>query len=253
MRHIRNLLPLEILGHLAVLALPQILAHANRGECVVRLLVTRITIVHLTMGPRQLRHPSTQLVLTHQLITVILPTESFLLVFTALLMHSPRSHWQVVLARAKVGSIILSQDPCENILIISILRRRWSSEYWSNWLRVLNALPSASHWTTSPVPDGGFLAEDLPPPPKMPTRPSTFPFSTRRRSATLPAHSTLLHHPLLKRRDVTLRFLLLQLQLHVLELVEENGHERVGGQNELRKALEDVESARASAGANANS
>jgi hypothetical protein len=103
MRHIRVLLPLEILGHFAVLALPQILTHAIRGECVVRLLMTRITVVPLAMGPRHFCPLSIQLVLTHQLITVILPTELFpavLLVLTALLVHTPRS--QVVLARAKV-------------------------------------------------------------------------------------------------------------------------------------------------------
>jgi hypothetical protein len=33
------------------------------------------------------------------------------------------------------------------------------------------------------------------------------------------------------------------LRLRALELIEEKGHERVGGQNDFRKALEDVESA----------
>lgn len=34
-----------------------------------------------------------------------------------------------------------------------------------------------------------------------------------------------------------------RLRLRALELIEEKGHERVGGQNDFRKALEDVESA----------
>ena len=63
----------------------------------VRLLVARITVVPLAMGCH-LRPPFIQFVLAHQLITVILPTESFPAVppvLTALLMHN-------VLARANV-------------------------------------------------------------------------------------------------------------------------------------------------------
>jgi hypothetical protein len=97
MHHIRILLPLEILGHPV---LPQILTHAIRRECVVRLLMTRIIVVPLAMVPCHLRPPFIQLVPAHQLITVILPTESFpavLPVLTALLMHTPGS--RVVMAR----------------------------------------------------------------------------------------------------------------------------------------------------------
>jgi hypothetical protein len=62
MHGIRILLPLEILGHFVVLALTQILTHAIRGECVVCLLMTRITVVPLAMGPCHLCPLSIQLI-----------------------------------------------------------------------------------------------------------------------------------------------------------------------------------------------
>ena len=88
MHHIRILLPLEILGHLA---LPQIPTHAIRRECAVRLLMTLITLVPLATGPCLLRPPFILLVLVHQLITAILPTEPLPqvpLVLTVPLMHT---------------------------------------------------------------------------------------------------------------------------------------------------------------------
>jgi len=105
MRLIRILLPPEILGHLA---LPQILTHANRRECVTHLLTTRITVVHLAPDPYPLRLQFIPVAHVHQRITVIPPVGfKFLLVLlghTALLIHTPGS--QVVMAHQAIEKLV---------------------------------------------------------------------------------------------------------------------------------------------------
>ena len=90
------------------------------------------------------------------------------------------------------------------------------------------SLPSAS---ASPAPEGG-LAGGTPPP----NTSVAFNISNEETIRRLRAKGQPIR--LFGESDKERR-----LRLRALELIEEKGHERVGGQNDFRKALEDVESA----------
>ena len=94
--------------------------------------------------------------------------------------------------------------------------------------------PSASHSTASPAPDGGLSAEDAPPPAQNAN--VAFNISNEETIRRLRGKGQPIR--LFGESDKDRR-----LRLRALELIEEKGHERVGGQNDFRKALEDVESA----------
>ena len=97
------------------------------------------------------------------------------------------------------------------------------------------SLPSASHSTDSPAPDGAFSAEDATAPP-APNANVAFNISNEETIRRLRGKGQPIR--LFGESDKDRR-----LRLRALELIEEKGHERVGGQNDFRKALEDVESA----------
>jgi hypothetical protein len=90
-------------------------------------------------------------------------------------------------------------------------------------------LPSTG---ASPAPEGGLLPGGTPPPnPSVAFNISNDETIRRLRAKGQPVR-------LFGESDKDRR-----LRLRALELIEEKGHERVGGQNDFRKALEDVESA----------
>ncbi|KAH9018481.1 Prp18 domain-containing protein [Lactarius pseudohatsudake] len=91
------------------------------------------------------------------------------------------------------------------------------------------SLPSAARSTASPPPDTGA---GTPPP----TAGVAFNISNEETIRRLRAKGQPIR--LFGESDKERR-----LRLRALELIEEKGHERVGGQNDFRKALEDVESA----------
>ncbi|KAI9451064.1 Prp18 domain-containing protein [Lactarius psammicola] len=93
------------------------------------------------------------------------------------------------------------------------------------------SLPSAARSTASPAPDMG-TGTDTPPP----TAGVAFNISNEETIRRLRAKGQPIR--LFGESDKERR-----LRLRALELIEEKGHERVGGQNDFRKALEDVESA----------
>jgi pre-mRNA-splicing factor 18 len=90
------------------------------------------------------------------------------------------------------------------------------------------SLPSAS---ASPAPEGGLPGGTPPPNPSVAFNISNEETIRRLRAKGQPVR-------LFGESDKDRR-----LRLRALELIEEKGHERVGGQNDFRKALEDVESA----------
>lgn len=89
-------------------------------------------------------------------------------------------------------------------------------------------MPSAS---ASPAPEGGLSGGTPPPNPSVAFNISNEETIRRLRAKGQPVR-------LFGEADKDRR-----LRLRALELIEEKGHERVGGQNDFRKALEDVESA----------
>lgn len=93
--------------------------------------------------------------------------------------------------------------------------------------------PSHHHATASPAPEAGF-PEGTPPPPQVAG--VAFNISNEETIRRLRAKGQPIR--LFGEADKDRR-----LRLRALELIEEKGHERVGGQNDFRKALEDVESA----------
>jgi pre-mRNA-splicing factor 18 len=98
--------------------------------------------------------------------------------------------------------------------------------------------PSLPRASASPAPEGGpgpGLAGGTPPPPN-PNPSVAFNISNEETIRRLRAKGQPVR--LFGESDKDRR-----LRLRALELIEEKGHERVGGQNDFRKALEDVESA----------
>ena len=146
MRHIPILLQLEILGHFAVLALPQILTHTTRGECVVRILMTRTTIVPLAMGPRHLRPSSVQHVLGHH--HHYSPSR--------VVPRSPRAYSQ------ESGGTGLGQGDFHTPV---------AGAQNTEATRSVSLTPSLP----SPAPDSGFSIEDAPPPAPNANEPSNIP------------------------------------------------------------------------------
>lgn len=94
------------------------------------------------------------------------------------------------------------------------------------------SIPSATRSTASPAPDMGTGKGTTPPP----TASLAFNISNEDTIRRLRAKGQPIR--LFGESDKDRR-----LRLRALELIEEKGHERVGGQNDFRKALEDVESA----------
>jgi pre-mRNA-splicing factor 18 len=97
--------------------------------------------------------------------------------------------------------------------------------------------PSLPGATASPAPEGGSGGPSggTPPPPN-PNASVAFNISNEETIRRLRAKGQPIR--LFGEADKDRR-----LRLRALELIEEKGHERVGGQNDFRKALEDVESA----------
>lgn len=94
-------------------------------------------------------------------------------------------------------------------------------------------MPSLPRVSASPAPEGGLQGGGTPPPN---TTNVAFNISNEETIRRLRAKGQPIR--LFGESDKDRR-----LRLRALELIEEKGHERVGGQNDFRKALEDVESA----------
>lgn len=94
-------------------------------------------------------------------------------------------------------------------------------------------MPSLPRVSASPAPEGGLQGGGTPPPN---TTNVAFNISNEETIRRLRAKGQPIR--LFGESDKDRR-----LRLRALELIEEKGHERVGGQNDFRKALDDVESA----------